>query len=411
MISQLKKILTDHRLWFWLILAGLLVKCQRNLAKFWGWTFTPDALSYLEIAEGMSHPYDTCHREPLWIWMVKASQVLSGGERDWIRLAGVGVFVLAAVVLYHLMRRITGKPLYGLLAFLAFASNQGRGDLPSGDNIIAFAYKGLRDSSVLFAILSFFFFLFTLRDSRRPGWSAAGLAVTAAAIVGTRLPMFTPVVVLLLVGVVAGLIHWRHLAISVVAMVVFMGPYLAYSSAKYGDPLYSANIHAVWWRNHEFVRMTDQGCVGCPTREELAGDSYAGSPTTVVKWIFGMHSLSHVVAQTATGFGRLFLEPNGSRFYYLSGTRGLGWWSLFLLGSFLTLMSRYRYALLFPFIMVNFLAFTVELEMPDRLFSPIAPFYSAMLAVGAGFIVQRTTRFLQEAGNVGHESRGNRQRG
>jgi len=172
-------------------------------------------------------------------------------------------------------------------------------------------------------------------------------------------------------------------------MAIFLAPYLIYSEIHYGDPMYSANIRAVWWRNFEFVRIKEVGCPGCPLRQELSTNSYAGSYTTNFQYIFRMHSLQEVIKNTVSGYMDLFLEHTSLFKLQIGKSSAVFYW-LFLLGVVTLLISQYREVLLFPLLTINLLAFLIPLRIDPRLVAHVAPF----TALVVGFSIWRASLAL-----------------
>lgn len=157
-------------------------------------------------------------------------------------------------------------------------------------------------------------------------------------------------------------------------MLLLLAPYLMYSYQKFGDPFWTVNITAKWFRNYEFVEVKRIGCEGCPTLEEFKRDSYTGQPITTFQYIFGMHSLSEVISRTIQGYADLLFLPN-DLFWIQIGVTVFAFYYLYLLGLGFVVLSRYREFLLLLLVTINWTAFLVPIGYFDpRLVIYLAPF-------------------------------------
>ncbi len=341
----------------------------------------PDVQSYRVIANEMAHMYDTGVREPVWIWIVKIATIIAGDQDATFRYLGIALFLLSGVLLYHLVVGIFRDPYLALITAAIFLWN---------NFLIKMALGGLRDNLFMLAVIGFVFLLF----SKQPNWTdytrIIGITFFFVLAVGTRLTSFISLSLILIYGVTRSKMSISYLLAPFFVASLVIVPYLVYSHQEYGDPLYSSNIHAVWWRNYEFGVLMD-GCDGCPTEEEFLLDSYAGEPTTVWDYVFGMHTIKELVSGGLKGFHALYLSPSAT-FSSTLCVRNQNCdivfgFSLYILGATVLLFNQERYLLLIPLIVTNLLLYFVG-EMPYRLFTPNTPFISLFTANGILFVVR-----------------------
>jgi hypothetical protein len=161
-----------------------------------------------------------------------------------------------------------------------------------------------------------------------------------------------------------------------------MIPYLIYSHNTYGDYMISSNIHAVWWRNYEFIEFKQIECDGCPSFEEYDRRLYLGEPVSMWEYVFGMHSLGELSIRTVEGFRLLYLAHSE---YWMSmiGKAGLIWYLLYLIGAVRFLFSDKMVIFLLPLLISAPLLFSITINMPPRLFIANAPFMALLLGYGS----------------------------
>jgi hypothetical protein len=174
---------------------------------------------------------------------------------------------------------------------------------------------------------------------------------------------------------------WRAtLVVPLSTALLLMLPHFVYVWERKGDPFISDVLAGVFYRNYEFVLIKKTGCDGCPSREEMDKSSYAGRPTSVRHYIFGMHSLSEVAGRVVTGYRELYISGELRRdwlgFFPGRRIRWVYWAGLVVLG-----FAPYRELLLWPVFTINLLAFIIPLGIDPRLVMHTAVFGSFVTAL------------------------------
>ncbi len=346
-------------------------------------TPSSDVQTYVSIARGMSHPFQVDHREPIWIWLIKGVTALSpqGDEFNAVRILGMAVFILSGVLWLRFIRKLTANPVIALVSYGVYSLNH---------SLIQIAVGGLRDVGFLLASVLWLHAMYRPSLKEKPvEWDAVLLqGLGFFGLIGIRLNSIFPVACFYAYFLLTKRLRWRTALGSLALGLTLISPFLYFQKLEHGDPLYSINVHASWYRNNEFVTKKGVGCEGCPSPEEMKRDSYAGEPIKTGDWLFGMHSLDELTRGTFHGYGELFFErtqeqPQLSYFKFLSGSSSLFLFALYLAGiAFLVFLKQYdafAIALLFANVM-PFLITAIQGE--QRIFSQFALFVS--LAIGTG---------------------------
>jgi 4-amino-4-deoxy-L-arabinose transferase-like glycosyltransferase len=333
----------------------------------------PDVITVAAIARQMRHLYDTSFREPLWVWMARASLGIVHDPEWAMRLYSFVLSLLIVVIGYRLVRDYLQDLGTALLTSLLLASHE---------YLIASSARGLRTELYMFALAAVVYFLFVpssrLKSSRR----IAGLSLSVAAATMTQLGTLITAIPLLVLARYRHRLSWRAVVLPLVVTAAAIAPYLRYSQMKFHDPLWSQNVHASFYRNYEYLAVTNVGCDGCPSRQEYATNSYAGRPVTMNEYIFGMHPLSVVTGRVLSGYGQLYVEPGGLLATYL-GSRSPVIYLLYLVGLVWLVLHPARELLLVPLLSINLLAFVIPLGIDPRLAIHTTPIAAIAVACGA----------------------------
>jgi hypothetical protein len=313
------------------VLAPILVALLTFLGASLRWDYlnemrfeppTPDAVGYREIAKAMSFFYDSDMREPLFILFVKASLGALGDGDTPLRVVSYLFSVLLIPALYRVGKALF-TPTAGVIAAAILASNS------------AWAWngaRGLRLELFTLALLALTWAIFAPRPpSLRKHAAWLGLASAGVCLVQLASLWFC------LAGAAYAL--WRRgwntraFALSTSLTLAPVVPYLVYCGVKFGDPLYTVNLHVKHFRNQEYVEQ------GRLTAEEMARDPYGGSRTNAVRYFFLTQPPGELLARTVRAFTDIVFGTHAWE-RVADGSRLLYWWSLW---SYLAVVcSRHR---------------------------------------------------------------------
>ncbi len=343
-----------------------------ELARVWGSRLDTDTLGYMTLAAQMQGPYDTGKREPLYLWLLKGWFALAGSGELQIRALTMVISLGLIVAAYKFFRDYTGQAVIGVLIAWLLSQNP---------YLVSLSVRGLRDEAFGIAVLAVAYIVFVpgLRLSLRG--QAAGLAVAGAA---SQLLRLTSAVFLIpLFAVWAWKQGWRKSWPWMAAAALFVGavfaPHLAHNSRAFGDPLYSLDIHAMFFRNTEFMIVKQTTCEGCPTTEELAGNREAGRRIGPLDYLFGMHSIGEVARATLASYRDIYLSPTWW-FESQIGTRNTFVYVWYLAGLALVLASPYRMMLAVIVAVANVVPFMLPFGLEPRHLAQTAPFATFVLA-------------------------------
>jgi hypothetical protein len=348
-----------------------------QLVQVSGLPLEGDAIYFRHLAEAMRSPYDTAWREPLWVWMVKGLTWAGGDSMVSLRVLTVALSLLVIYSAYKLFSDYTRQPFVGLVVALLLSLNP---------YLIRMSARGMREEAYMILILWFIYFVFVLNDGMSKAGRALGLAFTGAGILLVRLHGWIFVIPLLLVGswkyaLKTGWRRWLQLALTLTFVVVAVAPYVLNMYRTYGDPFYGMTLPAIWSRNYEFVVIKQVGCPGCPTPDELAENSFAGSSLSLHEYIFGMHTFRELVDGLIQGYLSLYLLPT-KLFAVQSGMDSWPAYLVYLLGLALVLRGSYREMLAVVVLLINGLPLLMTLEHEPRVGIHTAPFVAFVLALG-----------------------------
>lgn len=364
--------------WYPLALLIVVVVAGQRLSVLWPeyakLPLAPDVVEYREIAHGMHHLYDTGVREPVWIWVVKAALFVARDSDSAFRLLGLGLYLATGCFVWLLVEHTFGDRLMALLAAAIFLWNTF---------LMRVALVGTRDNLFMLAVTAMSYFVFSRHPRLSGNWRVAGLAFSLLLAVGTRMTSIAPLSVLLVYAFVRNRLRLSLLPIALGFAVLVLAPYVYYSYVRFGDPLIASNIHAVWWRNYEFVYKRGIGCEGCPRVDEFIRNGYAGAKVTMSSYIFGMHSPGELFTGAMRGLETIYFSLS-SLFKSMLGVDE--WGSAFLLlhtiGWLFLLVGSERWVVFVPLLVTNLLYFFIPLDMPHRLYTANAPFMSLFAAQG-----------------------------
>jgi len=358
------------------LIALALILRWEALMEFQYHPLDPDAVGYRQIADSMKHTYDTSFREPLWIWTIKFWFLLLGSSDLNLRLLSVLLSLLLLAAAHKLFNDYAQKPAAALTAVALLTVHP---------YLIFMSIRGLRLEFYSLVILLLAYHVTVRREKVPHNRRLAGLCMWGTAAVMQQLNS------LIFVPILWGYAFWRHklrwkkLIFPAAVLTVLLGPHLLYSHREFGDPLWSANVHAKWYRNYEFVDLKRVGCEGCPTLEEYQAQAHSGAPITALDYVFGMHSFSEVSSRVAKGYADLFLRPS-QYFWKQVGLQFSILYYAYLLGLAAMLFSRVRELLIFPVATINLLAFLVPLGIDARLVEHTAPFVAYIMAYALWFL-------------------------
>lgn len=363
---------------FWASMLIAIPQIGRAFSKTLATGLQPDAQTYLQIVDQMRFLYDTNLREPVWIWLVSVGQLIFGEGDVGLILSGVVIFILTGLLVHKLALAIFDNRLFAFASTFLFFTNP---------LLIDLAVAGLRDNLFTFGVIGVTFIAFSPKEQLPIGRRIFGATIFLLLASGTRLTSIFPLGLVLTYGFVRSEIKLRYVFIPLCFVALILTPYLIYSWQTWGDPMYSVNIHAVWWRNYEFVTLRGTGCAGCATPEQVRTSNYSGEYTSVFNYYFGLHSLGQIIKGTFDGFVEIFLKPSGL-FFELLGKTGWFWFIMYYLGlTFLFVTGRWLF-LGVPILVTNLLAYTVGIGMPYRLFSASSPFLVVTTAFGIVYLLQ-----------------------
>ena len=359
----------------------------------WNAPLQPDVQTYVLIAKNMSHPWDTVPRESFSIWVTKLALIMFNDENWGMRVVGTSFFLATSFLIFLIGRNAFDNFWAGVIGQTMFLSNA---------IVFSVGLSATRDGYFTFAIAGFVLCLFSKDKYVTARWRLIGLCVFFGIIVGVRLTAAVPTLFILMLYVFINRRPIDFLWVPIVVGLVVTVPFLAESQLKTGDMMYSSNIHAKWWRNYEFVVLKKTGCKGCPTLEEINKSTYAGENLTLNYYMFGLHDYRELIKETADGMRKIFFFPSQIWEELAISSR----WSnkfiqkreffiLYLIGFVIVLFNAQWLLPASFFFWINFLAYTVHIQMPFRLFSYVAVFHSLLLGLGIAWAVKAIYSFVE----------------
>ena len=392
-------------LWWWSAQRGTLFETQQKPWRFfallgilawggstrlgalieWGWARTnPDAVWYMQLAEGMSSPYDTGYREPFWIWLLKGwFWVVGESTLMQQRFLTILLSLVLLWVAYRLFSDYTGQPLVGILVGSLLCVNP---------YLVGLSTQGMREEAYLVAVLCFVYVVFASGTRLSLRSQLIGLALSGVAVQLLRFNSYVFLIPLLAVWAwrqAAG--KRRYVALPVLFIVLLSVPHMVHNYRANGDPMYSVNVHFSFARNHEFVNFKKIGCEGCPSREVLQVNCCGGPPVGLYGYLFGMHSLEEIVERMSRGYLDMYLRPT-VWFGIQSGTQSYLGYAFYLVGLGAVLFSPYRAMVGVIVLLANGVPFAMTLEIDPRLGVQTAPFVTFILAYGIWWSLAQAVR-------------------
>src|SRR3989449_1444916 len=336
----------------------------------------PDAVTVFRIAQNMRYPYDSGVREPLWPWLVKLFLWVFGTSEASVRYFSLTISLIGLYVAYRFIRDYTGSAGLALLALSLLALNP---------YLTMLSVQGLRIELYMVTLLVLGYYVFVPRLS--PWTRRVGLAVSTTLAALTQLNSVTIAAPLLVWAVWRHRLNWRTVGIVLGPAALLVLPHLINSTLQFGDPLWSINAHAIFYRNYEYMAIKKTGCDGCPSAEEYSRSSYSGKRVTTFQYVFGMHSLREVFSRMGEGYLSVYVKRRGLLQYVL-GTGRRPVWLLYLVGLAGLAAGRFRELLILPLLELNLLAFIVPLDIDPRLIIHTAP-VAALATALPGWYVAR----------------------
>jgi len=318
----------------------------------------PDVRRFYELAREMRHPYQSRHREPLHILLIKGSLVLFGD-----RPASVLIPTLVASVLLIPATFLFGRAVYNLPVGLA-----GAALVAFNHHLIRSAARGYRLELFAVLMLAYVYVLF-VTERRQPK-----SRLLAAGVLGGLLLLVRITTVTLLVPALA-LVIWRErrrverlrsligwAGVSLIISLAILAPYVLECGLVHGRPLLAIDRHAQWWAEAEAGQM------GKSTAEETS--------LSVFQYLFGAGGIWRTLVRSLHGY---WLIARMMPWY------GGSWKLLFpfvVAGMVMTAVRRQRY-LLWVTVWV-LLPFTVVMPVGGdvRFFMFLYPFYALWAVVG-----------------------------
>ncbi len=359
---------------------GLTLRIE-SLAAIAGSPLRPDAVVYRHLAMTLPSPYETGIREPGWPWLVRAWFTVFGSSEAALRTSTVMLSTALIGLVWWAGRQLSGRPSIGLIASLFVAWS---------DALVRQSPSGLRLEAWSIALVSFGYVAFA--RAWNPRRTSMLLAISGAAVMLINLASITAVVPLIAYAAWRGRLGLRRATLIYAVVLAVLVPHWTHEQNAYGDPFHSTNVHAVFYRNHEFVRSGHR-CDGCPTPAQYALNAYAGRPVTWIGYIFGLHTPRVVVSRFAHGFEQMFVTENPIF------RRARGWVVrlLWLVGVAVLLTRRQREVLLLPVLALGGTAFVVPLRPFDwRVVFDVTPMMYLVAAVGVAAITDALRRAVRQ---------------
>lgn len=341
-----------------------------------GHLLDPDARGYYTIATTSPGLFQTaCDippyvREPFFIWAIKVFFLFTPNTETSLRFFTL-LLSLGALVGGAYFGRALGNAFVGLVVAFLMAVNS---------NLIFMSVRGLRLELYILVILAFAACLMFLRPKTLRGFSLLGIA-TGILYLSRVTSLGFAVLLLPLVGIIR---RWKAMHIVFVLGIGFLllTPHLVfnYSYNSLGDPFFSGNIHARFYRNIEF-----QGQEGFPSVEAVRANPYTGPPISTFHYLFGLNSIPQVVQTSLRGFVRTFFTA------YAKGILlddNVVLFALYLVGLVSLVLAPTRMLLLIMFFVEMPTLFLAGKAVDWRLVAHIAPFVYCCVGMGLHMVAR-----------------------
>jgi hypothetical protein len=316
-----------------------------------------DVQNFYEIAQAMHHPYQSRHREPMPILLVKGSLLLFGD-----RPASALVPTLVSSVLLIAATFFFGRAVFSLPVGLA-----GAALVAFNDHLIRSAGRGYREELFGLLILLFTYMLFVAG-----GWNVRRRLLLAGLVGGLLLLVRITSATLLVPAL--GLWAWRErersprrwlpfawAGAACLLSLVLLAPYLVECWRVFGRPLIAIDTHAQWWAEAEAGHLAKSP----PEETTVSVFTYLFAPAHMGQTFTRIIQGYWVVARLFPWYGNWrFLAP------------------FVLAGGAMTAVRRERYLLWVALWVL--LPFTVVMPLGGdvRFFMFLYPFYALWSAVG-----------------------------
>ncbi len=355
---------------FAIVLLAFCVRWNLMVEKA-GHLLDPDARGYYAIATTSPGLFQSaCDippyvREPFFIWAIRIFYIFTPSTETSLRFFTL-LLSLGALVAGAYFGRAICNAFVGLVVAFLMAINS---------NLIFMSVRGLRLELYMLVILAFAACLMFLRPKTVRRFSLLG--ITTGILHLSRITSLSFTIFLLpLLGVIK---RWKATQVMLALGIglLLLTPHLVfnYFYNDSGDPFFSGNIHARFYRNIEF-----QGQQGFPSVDAVRANPYTGPPITTFQYLFGLHTIPEVVYASLRGFVRIFFTAY-AKGILLEGNVVL--FALYLVGLVSLLCSPSRMLLLIMFFVEMPILFIAGKAVDWRLVAHIAPF--VYCCVGMGF--------------------------
>lgn len=357
-----------------------------------GQLLDPDAAGYLDIARRGGGLFETATttapyvREPFFIWILRMAFWIAPENDATLRLLTFLLSVAVIPATAYIARRWFGAPV-ALGAAFACAVNP---------YFIFMSARGLRMEIYLLCVLAFLAALDGLRGKKIWGGLKVGLVTGILSL--TQVTSLSFAIPLTLIFCIRRKVQPIVYITAIFLPLIMIEPHLVFNLQYAGDPLYSSNIHASFYRNREFA-----GRPGFPGAEEVRQNPYAGEPTSTFHYIFGLHTVPEVVRVTLRGVWRIFFRSHvmGGLF---AGSRVL--FAGYLMGILLALITSWRRWVFVALLLEAPTAFLAGIDLDWRLTMHVAPLIYCLAILGLSFFLIFCKIYLSRAGDFSAKRRG-----
>jgi hypothetical protein len=278
-------------------------------------------------------------REPLWSILLSVPVAVFGQRPLLIRGLGLAAHLVLVATVQLISSRMLGRG-WGAACGLAIAASPW---------LLAQAPRGLREEAAAAGVMGIVWMTTSLRA--RQFWRVVATLAAIGVLALLRWDTLMVTVPITMATAIVRRLQWEGLALGVVIFWLIVSPLLAGNIDRFGDPLYHANIAAVFFRNQEFM---DQP--GYPSAEVVSNNAFAGPAITLKQYLFELHSTKELVLMTVKGgaltatrnttIGILYpnhLFPELPTLQILASMEKIVGWAFFLLsiaGGLLLLLRR-----------------------------------------------------------------------
>jgi len=358
-----------------LVIFGFYLRWPQLVEKV-GHPLDPDAQGFLTIAQTGKGLFQTsCDiapyiREPFFIWFIRSTFFIVGDRTDTaLRFLTVILSLCVIPAVYYAGKRwFDSFP--ALLASFFCAVNP---------YFVSMSVRGLRMELYILSILLLLTCLVQL--SEKDKWSAVRLGIAAGVCALIRVTSLSFTIPLTLYFGFRNKMKPLSLALSLAIPFILISPHLYFNYKAQGDPFFSSNIHARYYRNKEFA-----GRPGFPTQDQVAKDPYTGEKIDMMEYLFSLHSLPDVLKRSVQGLINIFL-----RSYVRGGLLDYNkiFFLFYLFGCAVTLFSRRWEWLMVAVILEAPSAFLASLGLDWRLVLHASPLLYLFTANGIWFLLKK----------------------